>query len=373
MTRLYLIAIAFLGITGLLGAQDTPPYGILVNNSQLHTDSSFSTATSTLAYAGEKVIILESTASWLEDDSQKQLFPWWKVQTSKGDEGWVFGDALAVRDNKENLPQGLHASHESQIDFGRGFETSELWFGVIAGSDMAAGLSILPKSYLETYLVITNPDDACIFLPLSGESTFGKTVVDFLDICETTGDDRPEIIVQKISKGIEDDESSTWIDVFSFQGGSFKKVFGEVLEGDSRDDIHLDFSNGSIQSAMLKETEDTWELFSQTWFWNAGKKSFEILYPEKRSILKATSLRSSLHFTESPYGFLRGQIEKEEEFYIQGFQKKSGTLFAQILTSLGKRGFVPYDQCQIKDFLHVSWLNQRLEEKSIKGPIFSKR
>jgi len=179
-------------------SQALPAYGLAVGNIAIHKDSSFTARADASLRAGQKAEILAVTQQEHEDNAQKQLFRWWKIKTPAGKVGWVFGDGFAILERRQNLPQGLRFLHDTRQNFGSGFDNCKLWFGVIAGQDLAAGSRFMGSNYLETYLILSNENDQSVFVPLSGESQFGRTMVDHLEIVETNGDEIPEILVQNL-------------------------------------------------------------------------------------------------------------------------------------------------------------------------------
>lgn len=375
MNRQYFTLVIALLLLPLAGfAQQLPAYGLAVGNIGIRADSSFTTRATEKLPAGQQAQIIGSTVREHEDNAQKQLFKWWKIKTLGGKTGWVYGDGFAVLEQKRHLPTGLRAYHLSKQNFGGSFDDCQLWFAVISGRDLAAGSNFMGSNYLETYLVLTNDNGQSIPIPLSGESQFGKTIVDHLEIVETNGDEVPEILVQKTSQGIERSEASQWVDLYAFQAGTLRKVFGESLSGRAgifKGSMHLNIGNELIQSSFLKaKASNVWQLHVETYYWNKRIKEFEVLYPAQPGLIAAQPKSAGLAMLDRPQGKILQRLNSSSQVYIQELNTES-TSWARVITDKGQVGYLRFDQLLLKNYPQEQWLVNQLNQKVSKGQLYS--
>lgn len=379
MIRQYFIVIclAFWLNPQFVGAQAMPAYGLAIGDIRLYNDSTFSANSQHILRSGQRAAVIDATQLEHEDSAQKQLFKWWKVKSQAGKMGWVYGDGFAVVEQKENLPSGLQKYHLSPQKFGAGFEQAELWFAIIGGKDLAAGSNFMGSNYLETYLVLSNATDRSIFVPLSGESQFGKTMVDHLEIAEINGDALPEILIQKTSQGIERSEASQWVDIYAFQAGTLRKIFGESLNGQGRNfegNMHLTLNKGLIQSAYLKNNPTTYakQLFTETWYWNPRSKEFEVLYPAQVSLLSAKPKSVRTNLLTEPAGRVANVLLQSDQVFIQEWIRKGqGKIWVKVMTNKGQQGYVNFDELRFTSFQQDAWLRNQLSNQTKEQPLYS--
>ena len=69
---------------------------VALGNLGLFADSTFASNTVSFHKEGEIFRFLDMTKQLHEDDAQKQLFPWYKVETTSGKIGWLYGDIVVV-------------------------------------------------------------------------------------------------------------------------------------------------------------------------------------------------------------------------------------------------------------------------------------
>jgi hypothetical protein len=62
----------------------------------LHRDTALHTQTNTVLNDGELLDIIGESRTLHFDKDENQKFKWYRVRTAKKQEGWVFGDALAI-------------------------------------------------------------------------------------------------------------------------------------------------------------------------------------------------------------------------------------------------------------------------------------
>ena len=67
-----------------------------LGNLGLYKDSTFSSNTVAFYKEGELFRLLGETKQLHEDDTQRQLYKWYRVQAQNGKIGWLFGDMAVV-------------------------------------------------------------------------------------------------------------------------------------------------------------------------------------------------------------------------------------------------------------------------------------
>lgn len=357
--------------TGLI-----PAFGMGIGDNSIHQDSSFSSSATAILAGGENAKILSRSSKQHDDNSQKQLFYWYQIETASGKVGWVYGDGFAIPEQKKLLPINLQKFQNTTQDFGNGFSDMKMWFGVISGRDLGSSSNFMGSYYLETYLILTATNGKSLYVPLSGESFFGKTIVDHFEISEVNGNNQPEIIVQKTTQDIERNIASQWVDIYAIQGGSLTKVFGEALSGQNdifQGDMHLEIDNGFIRTHRLALGQDKSivKLVEETWYWNPTSKVYEIIYPQNTAVLPAKTNRSNISFRSTIQGGAQTFLSENTTTYIQGWEKTAGGIWkVKVLTKSGQLGYLYQNDLNQDFFAHNDWLVKQLKQEPSKGPLY---
>ena len=169
--------------------------GIALSNTSTFSDSSYTSATNGFFKEGSLLTIIQETVLEHEDDAQKQLFKWYRVKAGDGSTGWVFGDALLIKEKENLIPAALKPYLYRKFRFNSGFENSMIWFGSLVGRDNF-GAQMMSNNYEESYLIITNEQARSVFIPIASISQFGESKILSFAIQELTGDQIPDFVLQ---------------------------------------------------------------------------------------------------------------------------------------------------------------------------------
>lgn len=227
-----------------IGAQSATALNEIV----LYPDSSFFKHSNIRYGEGALFDIVEISDLEHEDADQNQKFKWFKVKSrSDSQEGWVYGDGLAVHSDQHDLSQKLQPFHQKKISLNNGFENALLWVASINGRDNLHQKDYLNPIYNEYYLVITNSMGRSVHLKCSGASAMGESNLKQLKMKDLTGDGIPEFIIQKSIVSTGSDLEDRTLEVYSLQAGTLVKVFEERMT--------LTFDNNLASPSLYKQVQ----------------------------------------------------------------------------------------------------------------------
>lgn len=299
--------------------------GTALNSLTIYSDSSFTKPTFSNFSAGTLLDILDETDLEHEDDAQNQTFKWYKVKSTTGKEGWVFGDGLAVIIPEARLDKAFLSSYKKRMKFNNGFEQSVVWMAAIEGHDNFHANALLNPLYFEGYIVITNHRGKSVHIHYGGESTQGVSLVKELQFQELTGDTAPELIMLRMQEGLRSKTPLHTFELYSFQSGTIRKVFEERLDFPDQEEsiskctnkfLELDRNTIRVEYLQSKScdqytlplrtgiggtsSEQCLELVTYTYHWNISQKKYQILYDANHSAPQAKSKKPGVFLQQSP-------------------------------------------------------------------------
>lgn len=165
-----------------------------LGNLGLYKDSTFSSNTVAFYKEGELFKYLGETIQLYEDDTQRQLYKWYRVQAQNGKIGWLFGDMIAVMSADDKVAEAVQPFFKKQYDFGGKIGAATIWVGAVEGRDIVGQNKY---SYKEEFLMLTNEFGKTCAIELNSNRLNGSTHIRKMEIQELTGDDFIEILLQK--------------------------------------------------------------------------------------------------------------------------------------------------------------------------------
>ena len=105
---------------------------VTVSPVRLFADSSYTQQTETTFTEGELFEVVGESSIEHFDNTQNQTFKWYKVRSTSGVTGWIFGDNLAVVLPEYLIDATLKPFYKKSAHFDNGFEKATVW---VAGTD----------------------------------------------------------------------------------------------------------------------------------------------------------------------------------------------------------------------------------------------
>lgn len=376
-----------------------------LNTVTLYPDSSYFKHSNTRFSEGELFEVLDETTLQHLDDAQNQKFKWYKVRSLSGQEGWIFGDGIAVMMKSQNIDSKLKSFHRKKISLNNGFEKSVTWMAAIKGRDNLHDNDLLNSTYHEYYVVITNEHGKSVLMNYESQSAMGREVLNLFQMKDVTNDGVPDFLMETKSYSSSSDLENRTLEVFSLQSGYLKKVLEERMTLTYDDDLFspamfksVEVSATSIRVEFVdyvtcekftlpyqfdksSETQERCvEFVTYTFAWDNRKKQFTQFYQENRNALKGTITQSKI-FLKSEPSFLSEKIEQLEpnaplviikhfeKVFMQNGQKKiSPYLYVQ--SAKGNRGYirgkvVRFLNTEHADILHDFYQNPPLSKTKL--------
>ena len=364
-----------------------------LNKVNLFSDSTF-TAHSNIYYEeGALFEVIGETANEHEDDSQNQKFKWWQVRATDGQEGWIFGDGLAVVLSDEVLDQQLKKFHKRKVQLNNGFENAVLWFAGIEGRDNFHESDFMNPLYNEYYLVITNERNQSVHINYAGMSAMGRNELGQLELLDITGDNIPELLLQTSSFPSDSEREHRNFEIFSMQAGTLGKLMTERMTLNYDSDIPSPalFKNISIEEGVVrveyieylscdiyslgrttdaqnKNAERCMEFVTYTYVWDERKKMLKPIYQENRTTPFAKVNSSNIWIKDAPNEWGNRivrlspndklEVIKHHEKYALKQGKKVVDIHLLVRTPAGKIGYVSARNVQFILSSHAKLLNQ---------------
>ncbi len=373
---------------------------------QMYDDSSWAKPTDRQLVEGELVEIIGETRRTHEDNSQRQKFKWYLVRSSAGQEGWVFGDNLAVAVNDEAVTMKVRPFLKKMTNLNSGFEQAMLWVAQVEGKENLQKQDFLNPIYRETYLVITNNLGRCATILIGNSEPGAKKELQKFALTDVNANGSPEIIIETSSSSKNSMIESRNIEIYGFQTAMLKKLFdydltlsfdGDLpspalskhieIEGSKIRIAYVDFvptdhyslklptdSKGSVMERCL-------EYVTFSLAWNDHTKNFDTLYAPTRSAPHAYALAGAMLKNTPPPVYTpkngnkgeeqailaitptdRLQIIKQVEVYSideEGNKHLKNYLFVKHPS--GMMGYVPADAVQLRNIEHANLLNRYYE------------
>jgi hypothetical protein len=284
---------------------------------RLYGDSTFTKPSEKSLVEGEIVEIIAETQRAYEDNSQRQKFKWYRVRTLKGDEGWLFGDNLAVMLPDAAVSEVAKPFFRRQVSFDNGFENAVIWFGQVEGRENIHKQDFMNPIYRELYLIVTNELGKSATILIGGAEQSGKKELRRLEVFDVTGNRVPEIILETTNLPSNSNIENRQIEIHGFQAGTLQKIFDEPMtlsfdgdmpspalskqieiEGTNIRISYVDFVSPEKYSLGLptqakagSTTERCLEFVTRSLVWDEKLKRFINLYRETRSTPLVTARR----------------------------------------------------------------------------------
>ena len=394
MLRLYWVLFVFLSFCFEAGASDlvfSARVATVLNTVTLYPDSNYYDQSNTYFSEGELLEVLEESKLEHEDDAQNQKFKWYKVRSLSGQEGWIYGDGLAVITPDSNLPKELKSFHKQKIVLDNGFENAVLWLAGVEGRDNMHDNDLLNPIYTEYYLVLTSELGRSVHINFSGQSAMGRKEMQLFEMRDITGDHVQDFILQTNSFSTSSDLENRVVEIFSLQSGTLRKVLEERMTLTYDDDLSapsmfkfVEIADKSIRIEFVdyvackkyslpyqpeessKTLERCMEFVTYTYVWSNRKKTFEQFYKENRSAVKGIVnnpkiwMRTETSFLSDKVELLKLNqpfvvIKHYEKFFMQNGQKKL-TPYLFVQTASGKKGYIRGKEVQFLKIEHARTL-----------------
>ena len=346
-----------------------------LNTVTLYPDSSYFKHSDIRFSEGELLEVLGETTLQHLDDAQNQKFKWYKVRSLSGQEGWVFGDGVAVMMENAIIDPKLKSFHKKKISLNNGFEKSVTWIAAIHGRDNLHDNDLLNPTYHEYYVVVTNEHGKSVHMNYESQSAMGREVLNLFQMKDVTNDGVADFLMETKSYSSSSDLENRTLEIFSLQSGYLKKVLDERMTLTYDDDLFspamfkfVEVSATSIRVEFVdyvackkfslpyqfdknSETQERCiEFVTYTYAWDNRKKQFIQFYRESRNALKGIVYNPKI-FLKSEPSFLSEKIEKltpntpfiiikhfEKVFMQNGEKKISPYLYVQ--STNGNRGYI---------------------------------
>ena len=346
-----------------------------LNTVTLYPDSSYFEHSTIQFSEGELLEVLDETTLQHLDDAQNQKFKWYKVRSISGQEGWVFGDGVAVMMENGNIDPKLKSFHKKKISLNNGFEKSVIWIAAIQGRDNLHDNDLLNTTYHEYYVVVTSEHGKSVHMNYESQSAMGREVLNLFQMKDVTNDGVADFLMETKSYSSSSDLENRTLEIFSLQSGYLKKVLDERMTLTYDDDL---FSPAMFKSVEVSATsirveyvdyvackkfslpfpfdknsetqERCIEFVTYTYAWDNRKKQFVQFYRENRNALKGIVYNPKIFLKTEP-SFSSKKIEKlepnipftiikhfEKVFMQNGKKRISPYLYVQ--SASGKRGYI---------------------------------
>lgn len=385
----------------------------VLNTVTLYPDSSYFKHSNIRFSEGELLEVVGETTLQHLDDAQNQKFKWYKVRSISGQEGWIFGDGIAVMMQEENIETQLKSFHKKKISLNNGFEKSVTWMAAIDGRDNLHDNELLNSTYHEYYIVVTSEHGKSVHINYESQSAMGREVLNLFQMKDVTNDGVADFLVETKSYSSSSDLENRTLEIFSLQSGYLKKILEERMTLTYDDDLFspamfksVEVSATSIRVEFVdyvackkfslpyqfdknSETQERCiEFVTYTYAWDNRKKMFVQFYRENRNALKGIVSNPKI-FLKSEPSFLSEKIEKlkpntpfiiikhfEKVFMQNGKKKISPYLYVQ--SKNGNRGYirgkvVHFLNTEHADVLHNYYKKPPLSKTELKsGKVFLK-
>lgn len=346
-----------------------------LNTVTLYPDSSFFKHSDLRFSEGDLFKVIGETTLKHLDDAQNQKFKWYKVQSLSGQEGWIFGDGIAVMMSHEDIDSQLQPFHKKKISLNNGFDKSVMWMAAIQGRDNIHDNDLLNSTYHEYYIVVTGKYGKSVHMNYESQSAMGRKTLNVFQMKDVTNDNVEDFLMETKSYSSSSDLENRTLEIFSLQSGYLKKVLEERMTLTYDDDLFspamfksVEVSSSSIRVEFVdyvpcqkfslpyefdknSETQERCvEFVTYTFAWDNRKKQFVQFYQENRNTLKGIVVQPKI-FLKSEPSFLSKKIENLsinspfivikhfEKVFMQNGQKKiSPYLYVQ--TENGNRGYI---------------------------------
>ncbi len=361
-----------------------------VSAARLYEDSSFSKVSFLSFQEGELFEVTGESVDLHYDASQLQLFKWYKVQTQRGQAGWLFGDVVAVVLPDAYVDPALRALHKHPVVFDNGYERSIAWTAAIDGRDEIKGQkTYLNPPYKESYLVVTNARGQSALVNYGSLNGGGVKTLRSARLQDVTGDQVNEVILETSFIAAGSRFENRQLEIYRLRREGLEKVFDERLtltyEAEtpspalfkiaeiSASDVrfaYIDYVPCEAYGQKLnidarsRTQERCMEYVTYSFYWDKNARKFLPLYPESR-VPPVVFLMESVALTDAPGGGKtvlnaasgdRLQLVKHAEILemAEGKKKIRGVFY--VWHSSGVYGYVEASKVDFRQIEHAKIL-----------------
>ncbi len=363
-----------------------------LNQVRLYKDSSFVEPTRIFFKEGDVFNIIDESLLQHPDADQKQKFKWYKIKSSNGDIGWIFGDGLAVFVAQQELNHIFQPFHQKKVKLSSGFENATTWIASIQGRDNFHQHDYMNPLYNEYYLVATNHRGRSVLMKCAGESARGETLIQRISCRDITGDGYEEFIIQRstLNNGSHIEEKE--VEIFSMKAGTLASIFLEhmslayevnvpspalykfiEIENQSIRVSYIDYmpcqdySQNCETDARFKKSERCMEYVTTYYNWDKRTKTFKNLYGSATMAIQGgvwktgTALKKEPQNQSATISYLRKDqsltiIKHYEKYVVEQGQKKIKNWF-YVKDAEGIYGYIPAEKTGIASVEHADILN----------------
>ena len=373
---------------------------VALNNVTLYPDSTFTKHSNIILPEGELFEVLNETYFEHEDAAQNQKFKWYFVRSRHGQEGWIYGDGLAVVVEEEDIEVKIRPFHMQRMSFNNGFEDAIMWVAAIRGRDNFHKEDYLNPPYRESYFVVTNDNGNTVYFNFSEQNARGKTEVLNFQLHDTTEDGINDFVLQTSSVATNQIFENRNLEIFSFQSGSLDKIFEERMTLSYGDDLaspalfkyveideklirvsymdYLPCKNYSLSfpfDELKKQNERCLEYVTFTYQWDEQNKKYQILYGPSKISPQAQPIRNKIKVKNEP-SYLgkvvcvidpkdKLQVIKHYERFVLDNGKKKIVPYLYIKLPSGNYGYIMADEVDFLNIEHAKLLKEYYQLKPL--------
>ena len=373
---------------------------VSLNNVTLYPDSTFATHSNTVLPEGELFEVLGETYFEHEDAAQNQKFKWYFVRSRHGQEGWVFGDGLAVVVPEEDIDVKIRPYHMQRMQFNNGFEDAIMWVAAIQGRDNFHKEDYLNPPYRESYFVVTNDNGNTVYFNFSETNARGKTEIRDFQLHDTTDDGVSEFVLQTSSIATNQTFENRNLEIYSFQSGSLDRIFDERMTLSYDDDVvspalfkYVEIDQNLVRVAFVdylpcksyslpyaydelkKQNERCLEYVTYTYQWSEQSKKYQMLYKKSRISPQAQPLRNKIKIKNEP-SYLgkeicvvgkadKLQVIKHYERFVLENGKKKIVPYLYVKLPSGNFGYIMADEVDFLNIEHANLLKEYYQLKPL--------
>lgn len=359
----------------------TQQVGICLGITALHSDTALHTQTQKILKDGELVEILSTSKELHFDKDENQKFRWYKVKTEQGNEGWLFGDALAVATPLAKLDKINTPFFQKKQAFGAGFENAIIWFANIEGIELRGNQYLHDPFYIEQYIVVTNNFGKSASLYISGKGVEGVQQLKSFYIKDINGDETPDFILEKSAFNEGNLSENRNVEIYQMTTSGFQKIFDETTS--------LKINNEQPSPAICKITEIDNQLIrvsyidfieckninpieslvqhfcptyvTYTYIWDNPTAQFKPLYSESRLALSVFSKGKFNLFSKIKNNDILAQIQPNEALIIKEIYQlnaENPEIWLQVETQNNVKGYLPAYNVYLGDIEHSDILHE---------------
>jgi hypothetical protein len=340
----------------------------------LHSDTALHTQTNVIFKDAELFEIVAESKALHFDKDENQKFKWYKVKTLKGQIGWLFGDAVAVVCNPNDLDNTTQALHQQKFNFGSNFGEAMLWFAKVRGIDVKGNQQLVNPTFYEQYAIITNDIGKSFSIYLAGRGLEGIQTLKTLTVQDFNANNSDDLIIEKSAYNTGYALDNRSVEIYTFNSSGLSKIFEESLTLKIAEDTPspalykvLEIDNQLIRVSFIDFTDCEKNSFcseyvTTTFGWDANMGQFKPLYQESRIPLIGYA-KHNFFLLEKPNSQSNAvvQLVADEDIVIQQLihtesttqSKKEPRIWLLVEHKSGIKGYLPAFQVYLGDAEHA--------------------